>query len=210
MSTRKTIGWALGAIIVLLVAQILAQLVASLFVLVKIPEGICNIIAGIIYVGLAFVLIELFSKRLLKIKIENLGMPKFSIKAKWIIVGVLIPSVLFGFVHIIGMDFSIISSLLVLIAGTMVGIMFSMIAIESGSVWNSGIVHSLWNILIIGGGLSISEKADEYSVMTYVLDSKDFVFTGGEFGIESSIIALLGYVIVTLAAICMIKKKAKV
>lgn len=46
--------------------------------------------------------------------------------------------------------------------------------------------------------------------MTYVLDSKDFVFTGGEFGIESSIIALLGYIIVTLAAICMIKKKAKV
>ena len=279
MSTRKTIGGALGAIIVLIVAQILAQLVASLFVLVKIPEGICNIIAGIIYVGLAFVLSELFSKRLLKIKIENLGMPKFSIKAKWIIVGVLlpvtvkavylfffsgkyvssgmnsnqifstlsagiaftgiaagfveemvfrgvilnllkekwnikvavlIPSVLFGLVHIIGMDFSIISSLLVLIAGTMVGIMFSMVAIESGSVWNSGIVHSLWNILIIGGGLSISEKADEYSVMTYVLDSKDFVFTGGEFGIESSIIALLGYVIVTLVAICMIKKKAKV
>jgi putative transporter len=124
--------------------------------------------------------------------------------------GVKIMVVLFGLVHIIGMDFSIISSLLVLIAGTMVGIMFSMVAIESGSVWNSGIVHSLWNILIIGGGLSISEKADEYSVMTYVLDSKDFVFTGGEFGIESSIIALLGYVIVTLAAICMIKKKAKV
>ena len=64
MSTRKTIGGALGAIIVLIVAQILAQLVASLFVLVKIPEGICNIIAGIIYVGLAFVLSELFSKRL--------------------------------------------------------------------------------------------------------------------------------------------------
>ncbi len=32
-----------------------------------------------------------FQKRLLKIKIENLGMPKFSIKAKWIIVGVLLP-----------------------------------------------------------------------------------------------------------------------
>ncbi len=59
--------------------------------MVKIPKGICNIIAGIIYVGLAFVLSELFSKRLLKIKIENLGMPKFSIKAKWIIVGVLLP-----------------------------------------------------------------------------------------------------------------------
>ena len=32
MSTRKTIGGALGAIIVLIGAQILAQLVASLFV----------------------------------------------------------------------------------------------------------------------------------------------------------------------------------
>lgn len=278
MSTRKTIGGTLEAIIVLIVAQVLAQLVGSLFVLVKVPEGICNIIAGIIYVGLAFALLKLFSKKLLKIKMDNLGMPRFLIKAKWIIVGillpvtvkavyllfftgkyvssgmngnqifstlstgivftgiaagfveemvfrgvilnllkekwnikvaVLIPSVLFGLVHIIGMDFSVISSLLVLIAGTMVGIMFSMIAIESGSVWNSGIVHSLWNIIIIGGGLSISEKADEYSVMTYVLDSKVFAFTGGEFGIESSIIALLGYIIVTLVAIYMIKKKEK-
>lgn len=85
--------------------------------------------------------------------------------------------------------------------------MFSMIAIESGSVWNSGIVHALWNILIIGGGLSINETLDEYSVMTYVLQSKVFAFTGGEFGIESSVIALLGYAAVTLAAICMIKNK---
>lgn len=278
MNIRKTIGGALGAIIILIITQVFAQLVASLFVLVKVPEGICNIIAGIFYAGLTFALLRLFSKKILKINLDNLGMPRFVIKAKWIVVGVvlpltvtavylfffsgkyvssgmnrnqifltlsagiaftgiaagfveemvfrgvvlnllkekwnikvavLIPSVLFGLIHIIGMDFSIISSLLVLIAGTMVGIMFSMIAIESGSVWNSGIVHSLWNIIIIGGGLSISGKPDEYSVMTYVLDSKAFVFTGGEFGIESSIIALSGYVIVTLAAICMIKKKAK-
>ena len=40
MSTRKTIGGTLEAIIVLIVAQVLAQLVASLFVLVKVPEGI--------------------------------------------------------------------------------------------------------------------------------------------------------------------------
>ena len=75
--------------------------------------------------------------------------------------------------------------MLVLLAGTMVGIMFSMIALESGSVWNSGIVHAIWNIVIIGGGLSINQTADENSVMTYVLKSKSFAFTGGEFGIES-------------------------
>lgn len=278
MSIKKTIGGAFGAILVLIVAQILAQLVASVFVLVNVPEGICNMIAGILYLGLAFVLLRAFSQKLLKIEMAHLGMPRFAIKAKWILAGILlpvtvkavyllffsgkyvssgmndnqifstlsagivftglaagyveemvfrgvilnllkekwnrkaavfIPSVLFGLVHIIGMDFSLISCLLVLIAGTMVGVMFSMIAIESGSVWNSGIVHALWNIVIIGGGLSINEKADEYSVMTYVLESKVFAFTGGEFGIESSVIALLGYVIVTFAAIYMIKKKNK-
>lgn len=120
---------------------------------------------------------------------------------------VLVPSVLFGFVHMIGMDFTIISSLMVLIAGTMVGIMFSVIEIESGSVWNSGIVHAIWNIIIIGGGLAINQEPDAYSVMTYVLKSKSFVLTGGEFGIESSIVSFFGYAAVALAAACMIKKK---
>lgn len=279
MSSKKVIGGSLGAIVVLVAAQILAQLVASLFVLIKVPEVICNILAGVIYVGLAFLLLKVFAEKLLKIKIEDLGMPEFSIKTKWIITAtllpvivkavylllfsgeyvssgmnnsqilstlsagiaftgiaagfveemvfrgvilnliksrwnikaaVLVPSVLFGLVHIIGMDFSIISCLLVLISGTMAGIMFSMVEIESGSVWNSGIVHAIWNIIIIGGGLAINKNADEYSVMTYVLKSKSFVLTGGEFGIESSIVSLLGYVVVALVATCMIQKKTKV
>lgn len=50
--------------------------------------------------------------------------------------------------------------------------------------------------MIIGGGLAIGEKMDKYSVMTYVLNSKDFAITGGEFGIESSVISLFGYIIV--------------
>lgn len=276
MSSGKVIGGSLGAIIILVIAQILAQLVTSLFILIKVPDGICNILAGVIYVGLTFILLKLFAEKLLTKKIEELGMPRFSIKTGWILaaillpaivkavylflfsgeyvssglnnsqifstlsagiaftgiaagfveemvfrgvilnliksrwnikVAVLVPSVLFGVVHIIGMDFSIISCLMVLIAGTMVGIMFSMIEIESGSVWNSGIVHAIWNVIIIGGGLAVNQSADEYSVMTYVLKSKSFVLTGGEFGIEASIVSLLGYIAVTLVAICMIKKR---
>mgnify|MGYP006877977603 CR=1 FL=1 len=99
--------------------------------------------------------------------------------------------------YILGMDFSIGSCLQVLVAGTMAGIMFSMIAIESGSVWNSGIVHAIWNIVMIGGGLAIGQKADQFSVMTYVLDAKSFAVTGGEFGMEASVISLVGYIIVT-------------
>ena len=55
----------------------------------------------------------------------------------------------------------------------------------------------------------IGEKANEYSVMTYVLDSKSFAITGGEFGIEASVIALIGYIVVTLIAFVMIKRRTK-
>lgn len=89
---------------------------------------------GIVFTGIAAGFVE---EMVFRGVILNLLKEKWNIK-----VAVIIPSVLFGLVHIIGMGFSAISSLLVLIAGTMVGIMFSMIEIESGSVWNSGMVHS--------------------------------------------------------------------
>lgn len=276
ISMKKAIGGSFAALFTLVVAQVLAGAIASIFVLLKIPEGICNIIAGVLYLGLAYLFLKLLVNKLFKMSQNELGMPGFCIKWKWILVAfmlpivvkgaylllfdgeyiftntngskvfstitagifftgiaagfveemvfrgvilnllkkkwnikvaVILPSVLFGIVHILGMKFSFISCLQVVIAGTVVGIMFSMIAIESGSVWNSGIVHAVWNIVIIGGGLSIGEKADEYSVMTYVLNSKTFAITGGEFGIESSVISLIAYIVVASIAFVMIKKK---
>ena len=98
------------------------------------------------------------------------------------------------------------SSLLIIAAGSLMGIMFSLIALRSGSVWNSAIVHAIWNIVIIGGDLTIADKVDEYSVMTYVLSSKSFAVTGGEFGIESSLVALVGYSVVSIIILISWKK----
>ena len=112
----------------------------------------------------------------------------------------------FGALHIIGMNFSISSCLQVLIAGTFVGIMFSFIALEQHSVWNGAVVHVMWNIIILGGFLSIGETPDEYSAFSYILKTRSFAITGGEFGIESSIIAIVGYIIVTLIAYTYIRK----
>ena len=274
MKTNKVIIGSIAAVFVLVFSQIAAQLVASVFHLIGISIGICNIIAGIIYILLTYFLLNLLVSKFLKTDIKIF---RITVNVKWIIVAIalpvivkgifllfpgefvssgmdknqifttlssgivftgiaaglveemvfrgvimslirerwntkaaiLVPSVLFASVHLIGMDFSTLSFILVLAAGTMVGIMFSMIAMESDSVWNSGIVHSIWNIIIIGGGLGISEKANEYSVMTYVLDSKSFAITGGEFGIEASVIAFVGYIVVTLIAFVMIKRKRK-
>ena len=145
--------------------------------------------AGVAFTGIAAGFVEEMVFR---------GVILNALKKRWNIkVAVIVPSMLFGIVHVLGQDFSIGCCLLVIIAGTMVGVMFSMIAIESGSVWNSGIVHAIWNIVMIGGGLAIGQKADQFSVMTYVLDAKAFAVTGGEFGMEASVISLVGYIIVT-------------
>ena len=42
--------------------------------------------------------------------------------------------------------------------------------------------------------------------MTYVLNTKSFAVTGGDFGIESSMIALVAYLIVSVMVLVMIKK----
>lgn len=278
ISSKKAIGGSIAAILVLLVSQVVAQLLASVLVIIKIPTGICNIVAGVLYFVFTYFLLKVLMKKILKLNMVNYGFAKTGLKFKWCLIAivlplivtgvylfffpgefvpsdmngnqifttlsagivftgiaagfveemvfrgvilnllkerwniwiaVIVPSVLFGLVHVIGMDFSLGSCLLVILAGTMVGIMFSLIEIESGSVWNNGLVHAIWNIVIIGGGLSIGEGADSYSVMSYVLDSKAFAITGGEFGIESSVIALIAYIVVAVFAFVMIKKKRK-
>ena len=48
ISSKKAIGGSIAAILVLLVSQVVAQLLASVFVIIKIPTGICNIVAGVL------------------------------------------------------------------------------------------------------------------------------------------------------------------
>lgn len=269
MKTGKMIISIIFSILVLVVAQVLAQLLGSVLVLVKIPAFIANMAAGILYIIIAYFLLKIICKKILKGDMSEYNIPAFKIEIKWIIVAILlpltvtafyilfvpgsfeqnvlditsklnllsagifftgfgagvveemvfrgmlmgaiekrfnktvaiiVPSVLFGFVHILGMGFDILSCALVLVAGTMVGVMFSLIASTTKSIWNSAIVHAFWNIVIIGGILWTGTEFDEYSLYSYVLDSKSFLLTGGEFGIESSIVAVVGYVVVCVIA----------
>ena len=259
-----------------MVAQVLAQILGSVLVLVKIPAYIANAAAGILYIIIAYFLLKLMCKKILKDDIREYNIPAFKIEIKWVIaaillpltvtlfyilfvpgsfeknvldmtsklnlisagifftgfgagiveemvfrgilmgaiekrfnktVAIIVPSVLFGLVHILGMGFDLLSCTLVIMAGTMVGVMFSLIASSTKSVWNSAIVHAVWNIVIIGGILWIGTEFDENSLFCYVLESKSFLLTGGEFGIESSIVAVVGYMVVCGIAWLGSKKK---
>ena len=205
MSTKKVIGGSVAAIVILIIAQLAAQLAASALNLIKIPDGICNIIAGIFYVGLTYVILKIYIEKVIRLPISDFGMPVFHIKRKWILIAILLPLLVKGS-YLLFFQGAYVSSHMngkQIFRTLSAGIMFSMIAIESDSVWNSGIVHAIWNIIMIGGGLAIGQKADQFSVMTYVLDAKSFAVTGGEFGMEASVISLVGYIIVTCVAFGM-------
>ena len=274
--TGKMILSIILSILVLVVAQVLAQILGSVLVLIKIPAFIANAAAGILYIVIAYFLLKLMCKKILKGNMSEYNIPAFKIEIKWVIaaillpitvilfyilfvpgsfeqnvldmtsklnllsagifftgfgagiveemvfrgilmgaiekrfnktVAIIVPSVLFGLVHILGMGFDLLSCTLVIVAGTMVGVMFSLIASSTKSVWNSAIVHAVWNIVIIGGILWTGTEFDESSLFSYVLESKSFLLTGGEFGIESSIVAVVGYVVVCGIAWLGSKKK---
>lgn len=276
MSMKKTLGGVFAAFLLMILSMEVSGLLASGLVVIGVPGGICNIVMGILYLTTTWFLVKILVKKIFKSSPEEMGMPKISIKARYILLAVMLPlavtaayllfvkgefissdmtgagifstvtaglfftgiaapfveeiifrgvmlhllkkkwntavavvapSVLFGLIHIMEIESPTVSSiLLVALAGTLSGIMFSLIAVKSGSVWNSGIVHAIWNIIVVGGGLTISSAPAEGSIVTYVLRSDSMLLTGGQFGIESSLVALIGYLAVVFVILLSMKR----
>lgn len=188
------IKWAVAAVLLPVLVSVVYLPFPGSFV-VNTPDigtRLAFVTRGIFLAGLGAGIVEelLFRGLLMNAVIQRYGKTA----------GIFAPSVLFALLHILGMDFSLLSCVQVLVAGTLVGVMFSLIALESRSVWNSAIVHAVWNMIIIGGGLTIGTELNEYAVCSYVLETRSFLLTGGEFGIESSVVSIAGYLLVGLIA----------
>jgi membrane protease YdiL (CAAX protease family) len=139
------------------------------------------------------------------------GMIMKALEKRWgKIVAIILPSVIFALIHVIGRDLKIIDILILLVAGTSVGIMFSLIVYESGSVWPGALVHGTWNAIMIGKILDISVSYHDDAIFSYKLSSKSLFFTGGGFGVESSLAAILGYIVVLAITLFLMKRKVKV
>lgn len=119
---------------------------------------------------------------------------------------VIIPSVLFGLAHLANGKLDFISAIQLIVAGTAVGIMFSLIMMNNNNFWNNALVHAIWNMSTLGL-MHIGTENDNSAVFNFVLKSGNRLITGGDFGIESSVIAIAGYVAVSIIAFIMIKMK---
>lgn len=196
---RIQIKWAVAAVLLPVLVTAVYLFLPGGFIVNPLDTGtkLAFVTRGIFVAGLGAGIVEelLFRGLLMNAVIQKWGKTA----------GILAPSLLFASLHIIGMNFSLLSCVQVLVAGTLVGVMFSLIALESHSIWNSAVVHAVWNMIIIGGGLTVGTEVNEYAACSYVLETRSFLLTGGEFGIESSVVSILGYLVVGLAAVGMMK-----
>ena len=56
------------------------------------PGAICNVIAGVLYVALALAGITLLCKKILKVDMSEMRIPRFKVKGVWLIAAVLMPA----------------------------------------------------------------------------------------------------------------------
>lgn len=163
-------------------------------------DKITTAVAGICYYSIAAGIVEEM--------VFRGGIMGLLEKWKNIKIAIIVPSVLFGLIHILNGALGPISLIQLVAAGTVVGILFSMIAYYYDNFWNNALVHALWNASTIGV-MHIGTEPYESSIYTYVLKSRLMMITGGDFGIEASIISILAYSLFIAILALMLRKKER-
>lgn len=196
---RVRILWILVAIIMPVLVLLISMLLGGTWKTNNIGNSLSIVTSAVAFYGLAAGMVEEMIFR---------GIIMGCLEKKFgIIIAMTVPSVLFGLLHIVGNDLDVISIVQLVIAGSIVGILFSLISYESNSIWNSAIVHGIWNMVMVGGIVHIGSGIDRDSIYNFVLSNKSFLLSGGDFGIESSIISIGVYLVFCAVAIFFIMKK---
>ncbi len=115
------------------------------------------------------------------------------------------PSLLFTLTHIGGAG-SLLNVVQLLISGLLVSFMFIMIYIYTKSIWNAGIVHFLWNLILLNGLIAFDTKENSEVLVQFNIGNNQ-IFNGGDFGIEASIPAIIVYGFTSLILWRLYKKK---
>lgn len=110
-------------------------------------------------------------------------------------------SILFASLHLLTInDLRLVEGILVLFAGTLVGIMFSLIVYKTGNLWNAVIVHIIWNFSMNTKVVQFAPMAEKThsSIVLFRFNSESVWITGGTFGIESAFPIIILYVLIII------------
>lgn len=122
---------------------------------------------------------------------------------------ILIPSFVFSLLHIPSMETVTVGGILLLTAGgTLVGILFSIAACQGNSIGNSVVLHAVWNFVMVTDLLHITTMQGAYGAPVFsIIIPDNILLTGGGFGVEASLVAITGYLIVCIF-ICVRSRKS--
>ncbi len=111
-------------------------------------------------------------------------------------IAILGPAILFASVHLLMINsFGLVNISLVIIFGTLIGVMFGLIAYVTRNIWYSVVVHGIWNLFLAGRIIKISAFENHQFLAIYPLQltSDNILLTGGSFGVESAAPAIAVY-----------------
>ena len=99
-----------------------------------------------------------------------------------------------------------ISAIQLVIAGTVMGMLLNTIYIyQRKTIWASFTVHALYNTM--GSLIPIGSHISPDWFMQLILKNNDRLLTGGEYGIDCSLINISAYLIVMIIIVYRYKKK---
>lgn len=127
-------------------------------------------------------------------------------------VAIFVPSFIFSLLHIPSMEKITAGGVaLLIISGTLVGVMFSLVAYRGNSISNSALIHAFWNFAIITDILHITTEKAVYGkpIFSIILFTENPLLTGSGFGIEASIISIIAYSFVCIIIGFFIKHEPK-
>ena len=128
-------------------------------------------------------------------------------------IAVIAPAVLFAAVHITNMsEFNITDVVLLLLAGSGVAILFTMMALKLDSLYPGILAHSLWNIFIIGGIFGVGDIVNGNANESYIIlpiQSASKLLTGGNFGIEAALPGIVAYFTFSMILLLSLGSKNK-
>jgi hypothetical protein len=121
---------------------------------------------------------------------------------------ILIPSLLFGVPHLLNIDtFSFLLIIQVIVVISFYGIIMSLIVYYTNNIRNTISIHIMWNAITT----SLIIKHGEIVKSNFVLQMKgeSLFWYGGDYGVDISIVGLVGLSIFGLLLFFQIKKKSK-
>ena len=121
------------------------------------------------------------------------------IRKNSVLVAILVSSIFFGITHSLNNGFQIMA----FVNLVLLGIFEALYMLKTDNIWGASAIHSMWNFTqgnIYGFNISGMNRTES---ILFIRGTGTEIFSGGNFGIEGSLYATIGLIIVIL--LCYIK-----